>query len=280
MRQFPFRQVDVFSAEPHRGNPLAVVHDAVGLDEAALAAFARWTNLSETVFLLPPDDPGADYRLRIFTPGGELPFAGHPTLGACYSWLAAGGRPRQAGCVVQECGAGLVRVRERDGVLAFAAPPLRRTGPVAEDDLAVLLPALGLAPEALEAHQWVDNGPGWCALLLRSVDVLRALAPDWAALGDYRVGVAALLPAEEAGDLEVRAFVPGVGVPEDPVTGSLNAGLGQWLIGEGRLPSVYRARQGRSLGRDGWVALSRENDALWVGGQVVGVVAGSVAFPP
>ena len=142
------------------------------------------------------------------------------------------------------------------------------------------LPALGLAPGAVEAHQWVDNGPGWCALLLRSVDALRALAPDWAALGDYRVGVAALLPAEEPGDLEVRAFVPGVGVPEDPVTGSLNAGLAQWLIGEERLPPVYRARQGRSLGRDGWVALAREDDAIWVGGQVVEVVAGSVAFPP
>lgn len=279
MRQFSFRQVDVFSAEPHRGNPLAVVHDATGLDDAAMAAFARWTNLSETVFLLPPEDPGADYRLRIFTPGGELPFAGHPTLGACYSWLAAGGRPRQAGCVIQECGAGLVKVREQAGVLAFAAPPLLRTGPVAEDDLAALLPALGLARGELAAHQWVDNGPGWCALLLHSVSALRALAPDWAALGDYRVGVAALLPAEEEGDLEVRAFVPGVGVPEDPVTGSLNAGLAQWLVGEGRLPPVYRARQGRSLGRDGRVALSREPDALWVGGQVVEVVAGTVAFP-
>ena len=280
MRQFPFRQVDVFTAEPHRGNPLAVVHDATGLDDDAMAAFARWTNLSETVFLLPPGDPAADYRLHIFTPGGELPFAGHPTLGACYSWLAAGGRPRQAGYVVQECGAGLVRVRAQGDTLAFAAPPLLRTGPVADDDLAVLLPALGLAPGAVEAHQWVDNGPGWCALLLRSVDALRALAPDWAALGDYRVGVAALLPAEEPGDLEVRAFVPGVGVPEDPVTGSLNAGLAQWLIGEERLPPGYRARQGRSLGRDGWVALAREDDAIWVGGQVVEVVAGSVAFPP
>jgi PhzF family phenazine biosynthesis protein len=279
MRQFPFRQVDVFTAEPHRGNPLAVVHDATGLDDDAMAAFARWTNLSETVFLLPPVDPGADYRLRIFTPGGELPFAGHPTLGACYCWLAAGGRSRQAGCVVQECGAGLVRVRTRGDRLAFAAPPLLRTGPVADDDLAVLLPSLGLAPGAVEAHQWVDNGPGWCALLLRSVDALRALAPDWAALGDYRVGVAALLPATEDGDLEVRAFVPGVGVPEDPVTGSLNAGIGQWLIGEGRLPPVYRARQGRSLARDGWIEVAREEDALWVGGQVVEVVAGSVAFP-
>lgn len=279
MRRFPFRQVDVFSAEPHRGNPLAVVHDATGLDDAAMAAFARWTNLSETVFLLPPEDPGADYRLRIFTPGGELPFAGHPTLGACYSWLAAGGRPRQAGCVIQECGAGLVKVREQAGVLAFAAPPLLRTGPVAEDDLAVLLPALGLSRGELAAHQWVDNGPGWCALLLHSVAALRALAPDWVALGDYRVGVAAPLPAAEAGDLEVRAFVPGVGVPEDPVTGSLNAGLAQWLVGEGRLPPVYRARQGRSLGRDGWVELSHETDALWVGGQVVEVVAGTVAFP-
>ena len=168
MRQRRFDQLDVFSAVPLKGNPLAVVHAAQGLTEATMAAFARWTNLSETTFLLPPVDPMADYRVRIFTPGGELPFAGHPTLGSCHAWLAAGGQPRQAGLVVQECGVGLVRIRREGARLAFAAPPLRRTGPLDEALLTRIAAGLGVARAEILQHHWVDNGPGWCAVMLPS----------------------------------------------------------------------------------------------------------------
>jgi PhzF family phenazine biosynthesis protein len=231
-----FHQLDVFTAVPLRGNPLAVVHAAEGLDDERLAAFARWTNLSETTFLLPPTDPAADYRVRIFTPGGELPFAGHPTLGSCHAWLAAGGVPKQPGTVVQECGVGLVRIR-RDGTrLAFAAPPLRRTGPLDAALLERIVRALGVPAGDVLHHQWVDNGPGWCAVMLRSGAQVRAVRPDWAALGDVKLGLVGAQSAGEPTQFEVRAFVPGLGVPEDPVTGSLNAGLAQWLIGAGLAP--------------------------------------------
>jgi PhzF family phenazine biosynthesis protein len=289
-----FDQVDVFSAVPLKGNPLAVVHDAAGLADAEMAAFARWTNLSETTFLLPPTNPGADYRVRIFTPGGELPFAGHPTLGSCWAWLAAGGVPRDpnaGGVVVQECGVGLVRVR-RDPLqlqrLAFAAPPLRRTGPLGEAEVQRLAAALGVARADVLRHQWVDNGPGWCALMLRDAAQVRALAPDFAALRGVKLGVVGAEPAGADTAFEVRAFVPGLGVPEDPVTGSLNAGLAQWLIGAGLAPPCYVAAQGTALGRAGRVHVERvhvESDAgggaeapIWIGGDVVGVVAGSVTL--
>lgn len=163
----PFTQVNVFSADPLGGNPLAVVHAAEGLTEAQMAALARWTNLSETTFLLPATDPGADYRVRIFTPGGELLFAGHPALGSCHAWLAAGGRPRNPGLVVQQCGVGLVQVRRDGPFLEFAAPPLRRIGPLAADVIAKIADALAVAPADIVHHQWVDNGPGWCAVMLR-----------------------------------------------------------------------------------------------------------------
>ena len=166
-----FSQLDVFTDQPLRGNPLAVVHDAQGLSDGQMADFARWTNLSETTFLLPPDDTGADYRVRIFTPGGELPFAGHPTLGSCHAWLSAGGVPRDADVVVQQCGVGLVRVRrDRHGDserLAFAAPALRRTGPVDAGLRAQAVAALGLDDAELLQLQWIDNGPGWMAGLLK-----------------------------------------------------------------------------------------------------------------
>ena len=184
-----FHQLDVFTATALRGNPLAVVHDAQGLDDATMAAFARWTNLSETTFLLPPEDPGADYRVRIFTPGGELPFAGHPTLGSCAAWLAAGGQPRVTGEVVQECGVGLVRIRRDGERLAFAAPPLRRTGPLEATLVQRIAAALCLAPADILQHQWVDNGPGWCAVMLPSAAQVRALRPDFAALSDLKLGV-------------------------------------------------------------------------------------------
>ena len=273
-----FHQLDVFSAVPLKGNPLAVVHAAQGLADDTLAAFARWTNLSETTFLLPPDDPGADYRVRIFTPGGELPFAGHPTLGSCHAWLAAGGVPRTAGVVVQECGVGLVRIRQQGGRLAFAAPPLRRTGPIEPALLARIVAALGVAPADVLQHQWVDNGPGWCALMLKSAAQVLAVKPDWAVLGDVKLGlVGAQAPGGDT-QFEVRAFVPGLGVPEDPVTGSLNAGLAQWLIGAGLAPPRYVAGQGHALGRDGRVHVEQEGDTVWIGGDVVTCVEGLVTL--
>jgi PhzF family phenazine biosynthesis protein len=271
-----FDQLDVFSAVPLRGNPLAVVHDAAGLDETRMAAFARWTNLSETTFLLPPADPGADYRVRIFTPGGELPFAGHPTLGSCHAWLAAGGRPRDDATVVQECGVGLVRIRRRGARLAFAAPPLRRTGPLDAERVARIAAGLGLGVADIRAHQWVDNGPGWCAVLLRDAAQVLAVRPDWDRLGDLKLGLVGAQADGADTQFEVRAFLPGLGVREDPVTGSLNAGLAQWLIGAGLAPGAYVAAQGAALGRAGRVHVEVDGETIWIGGDVAECVRGEV----
>lgn len=269
----PFSQVNVFSADPLSGNPLAVVHAAEGLSEAQMAALARWTNLSETTFLLPPTDPGADYRVRIFTPARELPFAGHPTLGSCHAWLAAGGKPRQGGVVVQQCGVGLVRVRRDGPRLAFAAPPLLRTGPLEPDVLAKIARALALAPSDIVHHQWVDNGPGWCAVMLRSARQVLALKPDWASLAPLKLGVVGPHDAGHEAAFEVRAFVGGY---EDPVTGSLNASLAQWLIGAGLAKPAYIAAQGAALERAGRVHVREQGDEIWIGGDVVDVVRGEV----
>jgi PhzF family phenazine biosynthesis protein len=270
-----FSQVDVFSAVPLAGNPLAVVHDAAGLDDARMAALARWTNLSETTFLLPPADARADYRVRIFTPGGELPFAGHPTLGSCHAWLAAGGRPRTPGVVVQECGVGLVRIRADGPRLAFAAPPLRRTGPLDDTLLAQIAGALSLARGDILHHQWVDNGPGWCAVMLRSAREVLALRPEWATLASLKLGVVGAHEAGHDAAFEVRAFI-GDGGYEDPVTGSLNASLAQWLIGAGLASAEYVAAQGTALQRAGRVHLARDGDTVWVGGDVIDVVRGEI----
>ncbi len=278
-RPHRFHQLDVFTDAPFLGNPLAVVHDADGIDDEGMAAFARWTNLSETTFLLPPLDPAADYRVRIFTPGGELPFAGHPTLGSCHAWLAAGGVPRREGIVIQECGVGLVRIRRDGRRLAFAAPPLRRTGPLDADTLVRVTAALGLADDDVVAHQWVDNGPGWCALMLASAERVLAARPDRPALGGFKVGLVGPRPPGSDTDFEVRAFVPSLGVPEDPVTGSLNAGLAQWLMAAGLAGEHYTVRQGTALGRDGRVFLDRVGDDIWVGGEVAGCIEGMVSMP-
>lgn len=264
--EYRFHQLDVFSQEPFRGNPLAVVHAAQDLGEEAMAAFARWTNLSETTFLLPPTHPGADYRVRIFTPGSELPFAGHPTLGSCQAWLAAGGVPKSRDLIVQECGVGLVRVRRDAGRLAFAAPPLMRTGPLDEPLLRSIAAALGVERGAIVRHQWVDNGPGWCAVMLGSADEVLAIRPDFAALGDLRLGVIGTHPAGSEQQFEVRAFVPGLGVPEDPVTGSLNAGLARWLIDAGVADHSYVVSQGTRLQRRGRVYVDKSGSDIWIGG--------------
>jgi PhzF family phenazine biosynthesis protein len=270
-----FTQLDVFTATPLLGNPLAVVHDAQGLSDAQMAAFARWTNLSETTFLLPPTGPGADYRVRIFTPDRELPFAGHPTLGSCHAWLAAGGQARNADEVVQQCGVGLVRIRRDGSRLAFAAPPLRRHGVVDEATLAQIARSLRIPRETIRASNWVSNGPGWVAVMLGSRDEVLALKPDFTAMGELELGVVAPWPGGEAG-FEVRAFVPTLGVQEDPVTGSLNAGIAQWMIGAGLAPSRYVASQGTAMGRAGRVFVERRGDDIWIGGDSVVVVAGQV----
>ncbi|NDG40784.1 MAG: PhzF family phenazine biosynthesis protein [Betaproteobacteria bacterium] len=277
-----FSQLDVFTDQPLRGNPLAVVHDAQGLSDGQMADFARWTNLSETTFLLPPDDAAADYRVRIFTPGGELPFAGHPTLGSCHAWLSAGGMPRDADVVVQQCGVGLVRVRrDRHGKserLAFAAPALRRAGPVDAGLRAQAVAALGLDDAELLQLQWIDNGPGWMAGLLKDAAAVLALRPDFAAMRGLNLGVVGAYPAGSECQFEVRAFVPDLGVPEDPVTGSLNAGLAQWLIGAGLAPARYVAAQGAALGRSGRVFVAQQGADIWIGGAVCSVLTGTVTL--
>ena len=272
-----FSQVDVFSAEPMLGNPVAVVHDADGLSDDDMARFARWTNLSETTFLLAPTRPGANYRLRIWTPGGELPFAGHPTLGSARAWLEAGGEPAGSDEVVQECGAGLVRVR-RGERLAFAAPPLVRSGPVSDEDRTAICRALRLDDSAVVDCAWVDNGPGWVGVLLEDAAAVLALRPDLAAFGDLEIGVVGPYPSGTGdADVEVRAFVPTMGIGEDPVTGSFNAGVAQWLAGD-RLPASYVSSQGTVLGRRGRVHLSVEDDQVWVGGDTLLTIAGEVAL--
>ena len=273
-----FHQLDVFSALPLKGNPLAVVHAAQGLPDDRLAAFARWTNLSETTFLLPPQDAGADYRVRIFTPGGELPFAGHPTLGSCHAWLAGGGLPRDSAVVVQECGVGLVRIRRSGARLAFAAPPLRRTGPLEAEVLDRIVTALGVGAADVLHHQWVDNGPGWCAVMLRSAAQVLAVKPDWVAMGALKLGLVGAQAAGHDTQFEVRAFVPSMGVAEDPVTGSLNAGLAQWLIGAGLAPRTYVAAQGAALGRAGRVYVEQDGNDVWIGGDVVSCIEGTVTL--
>ena len=304
-----FKQIDVFTATPYLGNPLAVVLDGSGLSDAAMQHFANWTNLSETSFVLPPTEAGraagADYRVRIFTPGAELPFAGHPTLGTCHAWLEAGGNPRAPGdAIVQECGVGLVRIRQRGHLLAFAAPALTRSAPDAAL-LPAVITALGLQPQQVLAAQVLDNGPVWLGLLLDSPDTVLALEPDHAALKTLgqKVGIATVKRSQDAiqlisrssrearafdghdaqtlaePDLEVRAFVAPVGVNEDPVTGSLNASLAQWLIADGHLPERYLAGQGACLGRAGRVHIERDaSGQVWVGGESVTCINGTVTL--
>lgn len=272
---FLFQQVDVFAENPMQGNALAVVSNADDLTEAQMAAFARWTNLSETTFLLRPSVAEADYQVRIFTPQRELPFAGHPTLGSCYTWLADGGSARKQE-IVQECGAGLVRIRRDDNRLAFAAPPLIRSGVVDATTLQRIARGLGIHPRHICASNWVDNGPGWVAVMLSTRDEVLALRPDYSALAGLNVGVLGKWtgPGAEA-DVEVRAFM-GDEYAEDPVTGSLNASLAQWLIAEGELPERYVSSQGTAIGRRGRVWLERAGTTIWVGGQVQPCISGTV----
>lgn len=294
-----FRQVDVFTAEPYRGNPVAVVADGDGMTDEEMARFANWTNLSETTFILPPTDPAADYRVRIFTPSSELPFAGHPTIGTCHAWLEAGGSATE-GRVVQECGVGLVTLRQSNGRLSFAAPDLIRGGSVDEADVEKVCAVLGVDRSSIVAAQWADNGPGWLAVMLASADEVLALTPDFSqversghgVVGEYPIGIVGPRkigvagPTGETNDesaIEVRAFFSnGAQATEDPVTGSLNASLAQWLLAEGHdgspigLSAPYVASQGTALGRAGRVHIDEADGQVWVGGDAVTAIVGEV----
>ena len=308
MQKRAFKQIDVFTATAYLGNPLAVVLDGNGLDDETMQRFARWTNLSETTFVLTPTQSSADYRVRIFTPGGELPFAGHPTLGSCHAWLEAGGQPKVEGMVVQECAKGLINIRQNAGTarLAFAAPSLLRSAP-SPVVLAQVASALGLKASQITAAQLLDNGPVWMGLLLGSPETVLQLLPDHQALSKLgvKVGVAGIYaaPAEQliaranrearaftqvaskandampAPDLEVRAFAASIGINEDPVTGSLNASLAQWLMADGFMPQRYSASQGVCMGRAGRVDLHRDAQGqVWVGGPSVTCIDGVVTL--
>ncbi len=276
MPTFDFKQLDVFSSVALKGNPLAVVLGADSLTDQQMADFANWTNLSETTFLLTPRDPRADYRVRIFTTVQELPFAGHPTLGSCHAWLQAGGVPKGED-IIQECEIGLVRVRRQGDELAFIAPPLLRAGSVEAPVLARVCQGLGLRAEDVVRSQWVDNGAGWLALMLADRDQVLNLQPDYAQLLGLAVGVIAPCdPTRDAVDtqFEVRGFIAGDGAPEDPATGSLNAGIAQWLLGEGLAPERYVVSQGTALGRAGRIRIERQGDDIWVGGAVAVCIDG------
>ncbi|MBA8735675.1 PhzF family phenazine biosynthesis protein [Chromobacterium violaceum] len=275
-----FKQVDVFSSTPLKGNPVAVVFDADGLDDRQMALFANWTNLSETTFILQPRDPRADYRLRIFTTLEELPFAGHPTLGSCHAWLESGGMP-QGEDVIQECEVGLVRIRRQEGQLAFLAPPLLRSGPVAAELLERVRLGLRLAPGEIVDAQWVDNGAGWLAVMLAKRQQVLDLQPDYPALSGLAVGVIAPCdPQHDDSDaqFEVRAFIAGDGMPEDPATGSLNAGIAQWLLAAGMAPARYRVSQGLSMGRAGRIEVEQVGDDVWIGGNAVSCIEGRLTL--
>ncbi len=289
MKQRPFKQVDVFTAAPYRGNPLAVVLDGEGLSAEAMQHFTNWTNLSECTFLLPPTPEGAgagaDYRVRIFCPGRELPFAGLPTLGSCHAWLEAGGVPSGAQ-IVQECGVGMVAIRREADRLAFAAPPLIRSGPLEEATVALIARGLGVTRSDIVAHSWCDNGPNWRGVMLASAEKVLSLKPEGAVLAGLDVGVVGargkvgVVESQTTDDtqFEVRAFFPGNnGMAEDPVTGSLNAALAQWLIGAGLAPEHYVAAQGTVMQREGRVHIERDADGMvWVGGASVTCIDGQV----
>jgi PhzF family phenazine biosynthesis protein len=293
MKKRPFKQVDVFTAAPYLGNPLAVVLDGAGLSTEQMQAFTNWTNLSECTFVLPPTNASADYKVRIFCPGRELPFAGHPTLGTCHAWLKSGGKP-QGELIVQECGVGLVKIRRDGARLAFAAPPLLKSGPLDEADVQLIARGLGVARSEIVAHSWCDNGPNWRGVMLQSAEQVLALKPDAAILAGLDVGVVGPrgkvgVVASQIADqetqfeeglrthFEVRAFFPGNnGMAEDPVTGSLNAAIAQWLIGAGLAPAHYVAAQGTALGRAGRVHVAQSGADIWIGGESVTCIEGEV----
>ncbi|MFI8515606.1 PhzF family phenazine biosynthesis protein [Streptomyces sp. NPDC085460] len=274
-----FVQVDVFSASPFLGNPVAVVLDGTGLSKQQMQRVASWTNLSETTFVLPATIPEADYRLRIFTPGGELPFAGHPTLGSAWAWLDAGNTPRQADRIIQECAAGLVTVRQEADELSFAAPPRIREGDLDKGELDRIVAAFGITPERVVAHQWVDNGPGWAVVQLATAEEVLALEPDLSLIPEAMVGAIGAWPEGSTHRFEMRTFAPGAGVAEDPACGSMNAAVGQWLISTGAAPSSYRVSQGTKVERAASIHVAADTDGtVWVSGTTTMCIRGSISL--
>lgn len=278
-RTIPFTQVDVFSSEPYGGNPLAVMLDGSGVSDSDMQKIARWTNLSETSFVLPPSDPRADYRLRIFTPGGEVPFAGHPTLGSAHAWLENGGQPHTHGVVIQECAAGLITLRQQENLLSFAAPKMTRTGELDAQYLDALTQDMGITPSQVIAHQWVDNGPGWAVIRLRSAEEVLDLKPKFSLAPKAMVGAIGAYPEGSPYAYELRTFAPGVGVSEDPVCGSMNASVAQWLITSGEMSAPYIVSQGSCLGRSGRIHITADSDGtVWVGGHASSMFRGTAVI--
>lgn len=270
-----FRQVDVFSRGAFTGNPVAIVHDADDVSTEEMRAITRWTNLSEAAFLLQPLQRSADYRLRIFEPKIELPFAGHPTLGACAAWLDAGGVPQQPGIVVQECGAGLIKIRITDAGLAFAAPPMIRHEPVDTDTLTRAMRLLGLTANDVVTSHWIDNGPGWMGLQLTDAQRVLDIPMPTEAAEHFDVGVVGLYPTASNAAIEVRAFFndPNGSIREDPVTGSLNASIAQWMLGNGTLTAPYLAHQ-----TSGHATVEQFDGQIWIGGTADVRITGTIAL--
>jgi len=270
-----FAQVDVFSSTPYLGNLVAVVLDADGLDADMMQRVARWTNLSETTFVLPASSAEADYRLRIFTPGGELPFAGHPTLGSAHAWLEIGGIPRDPATIVQEVEAGLIAIRRDGDLLSFAAPPTIRSGDLDEQYVGQIAEAFGVERSKILAHQWVDNGPGWAVVRLATAQEVLDLTPDLARIPDAMVGAIGAYPEGAEHAFEMRTFAPALGIAEDPVCGSMNASVGQWLVRSGAVAGGYRVSQGARLGRAGDIVITVGDDgSVWVGGSTTTLFRG------
>ncbi|EMU8997588.1 PhzF family phenazine biosynthesis protein [Providencia rettgeri] len=271
--KYIFEQVTVFSSKKMDGNALAVVVGADDLTEEQMSKFAKWTNLSETVFLLKPTTPKADYRVRIYTTEGELPFAGHPTLGSCFVWQQTYGRPLDT--IVQECGVGLVTIKRINGKLAFMAPPLIRGGEIEQQEKNKIFKALGLTDDDVVGCKWLDNGPSWLGIELKSVEKLLHIEPDYSQLKGYDIGLCAICPEGHDKQLEVRAFCCSI-AEEDPVTGSFNAVAAQWLIPQGKLPQQYTAGQGQCIGRNGLIYVTADDEGIWVAGDVVNCISGTV----
>jgi len=273
--------VDVFGSAPMRGNPLGVVHGAEGLSEAQMLELTVWLGFSETTFLLPPTDSAADYRVRIFYPGGEMPFAGHPTLGTCHAWQQAGGVAKRSGTVVQECGVGLVEVRQESDLLSFRAPPFTHYGPLSDGERAEAARIAGVPQDRIVEAMHVANGPGWQMLRLASAADVLAAQPVADAPNGTDIGLAGPHPAGSEVSWEIRAFFANLQgkLAEDPVTGSFNAGVAMHLFGKEMARGSYIAAQGQKVGADGRIHCRQDDDgSVWIGGRTA-MIASGAALP-
>jgi len=277
-KKYSFQQVDVFTNRPLMGNALAVVHGADNLSDKQMTKFANWTNLSETTFLLDPINDSADYKVRIFTPNNELPFAGHPTLGSCFAWLSNGGIAKSKDVIIQECAIGLIKIRKDGSRLSFEAPELIKSGSVDDLTLKKVAMSLRIGVSDIINHQWVDNGPGWCAVMLKNAQQVLALDPDPQLLKDFKIGVIGSYPDGSETDFEVRAFAMPYGIYEDPVTGSLNAGIAKWFFNTNSVKDEYTVSQGKALGRDGKIFIQKIDNTIWVGGEIISCINGELTL--